>query len=300
MAAPTAGSELARFSLPVDASKARELAVSFFTPTTHWIDGTPADQLNGRVVTPAVTFTSFFWHDREALMWQGLGLDQSATLHGEHRWRLHQPLRVGQLLRARTTLEPEREATGGRAGRLRVLTLATSYRDARDGAPVVDEQHVLLALDAPTAATPAGSTATRPVPPPGTVPLTQSRRVGPVTRRDIVRCAGATGDFNRIHCDEPYAHEVGLPGVFAMGKLQAGIVIEHLLAGAGDRYPTQVAVRFIDRVWPGDDLEVDGWWDDASRTTCTLYALRGDAPVVRCTAAFAPPADALGIAAGEG
>jgi acyl dehydratase len=41
----------------------------------------------------------------------------------------------------------------------------------------------------------------------------------PVTRADLVRYAGASGDFNPIHWNERFAAEVGLPDVIAHGML---------------------------------------------------------------------------------
>ena len=38
-----------------------------------------------------------------------------------------------------------------------------------------------------------------------------------VNRADLVRYAGASGDFNPIHWNERFATEVGLPGVIAHG-----------------------------------------------------------------------------------
>lgn len=47
-------------------------------------------------------------------------------------------------------------------------------------------------------------------------------KFGPITRTDIVRYAGAGGDFNPVHHDDVYARSLRLPGVFAMGLLGAG------------------------------------------------------------------------------
>lgn len=44
-----------------------------------------------------------------------------------------------------------------------------------------------------------------------------AERTYPVTRMDLVRYAGAGGDFNPIHWDEHFARSVGLPGVIAHG-----------------------------------------------------------------------------------
>ncbi len=78
--------------------------------------------------------------------------------------------------------------------------------------------------------------------------------VGPITRTHIVRYAGASGDFTPIHHDEPLAQKVGLPGVFTMGMLQGGM-LAHLVAdwlGLGN--VRRFAIRFEERVWPGDEL----------------------------------------------
>lgn len=40
-----------------------------------------------------------------------------------------------------------------------------------------------------------------------------------LTRQDLVRYAGASGDFNPIHWNERFAAEVGLPDVIAHGML---------------------------------------------------------------------------------
>ncbi|WP_222271234.1 MaoC/PaaZ C-terminal domain-containing protein [Modestobacter marinus] len=55
-----------------------------------------------------------------------------------------------------------------------------------------------------------------------------------VTRADLVRYAGASGDLNVIHWNERVAREVGLPGVIAHGMLTAGIAVRAVTAWAGD------------------------------------------------------------------
>lgn len=82
----------------------------------------------------------------------------------------------------------------------------------------------------------------------------ESLRVGPITRTDIVRFAGAGGDFNPLHHDEDQARAAGFPGVFAMGQMQAGM-LSRLIT---ERFPIAVVrvyrVRFAAKVWPGDEL----------------------------------------------
>ena len=55
-----------------------------------------------------------------------------------------------------------------------------------------------------------------------------------VTRADLVRYAGASGDLNVIHWNERVAREVGLPGVIAHGMLTAGLAVRAVTAWAGD------------------------------------------------------------------
>lgn len=45
-----------------------------------------------------------------------------------------------------------------------------------------------------------------------------------LTRADLVRYAGASGDFNPIHWSDRVAGAVGLPGVIAHGMLTLGLV----------------------------------------------------------------------------
>ena len=85
-------------------------------------------------------------------------------------------------------------------------------------------------------------------------------RVGPITRTDIVRYAGAGGDFNPVHHDDVYARSLGLPSVFAMGLLGAGYLSRLLAEEFGASTVQRFTVRFRAQVWPGEtlDLAVDG------------------------------------------
>ena len=56
----------------------------------------------------------------------------------------------------------------------------------------------------------------------------------PLTREDLVRYAGASGDFNPIHYRDDVAARVGLPGVLAHGMLTMGLAIETLVPWLGD------------------------------------------------------------------
>ena len=54
-----------------------------------------------------------------------------------------------------------------------------------------------------------------------------------VTRADLVRYAGASGDFNRIHWSDRVATDVGLPGVIAHGMFTMALVGRAVAGWAG-------------------------------------------------------------------
>jgi acyl dehydratase len=56
----------------------------------------------------------------------------------------------------------------------------------------------------------------------------------PIRRADLVRYAGASGDFNPIHWNEKTAAEVGLPGVIAHGMLTMATAGRVVTDWAGD------------------------------------------------------------------
>jgi acyl dehydratase len=58
--------------------------------------------------------------------------------------------------------------------------------------------------------------------------------VFPVSRADLVRYAGASGDFNPIHWNERVATEVGLPGVIAHGMFTMALAARVVTRWAGD------------------------------------------------------------------
>jgi acyl dehydratase len=55
-----------------------------------------------------------------------------------------------------------------------------------------------------------------------------------ITRADLVRYAGASGDFNPIHWNERVAREVGLPGVIAHGMFTMALAGRAVTAWTGD------------------------------------------------------------------
>jgi acyl dehydratase len=83
-----------------------------------------------------------------------------------------------------------------------------------------------------------------------------STRTFRVTRADLVRYAGASGDFNPIHWSDRTATKVGLPGVIAHGMFTMALVGRAVTewAGAPDAV-VEFGVRFTRPVVVPDDDE---------------------------------------------
>lgn len=92
----------------------------------------------------------------------------------------------------------------------------------------------------------------------------------PITRTDIVRYAGAGGDLNPIHHDEPFAQSAGMPSTFAMGMLQGGILAQRLARWVGPENVTNLSIRFTGQVWPGDVLTLSGRVTGVSERVATI------------------------------
>jgi acyl dehydratase len=77
-----------------------------------------------------------------------------------------------------------------------------------------------------------------------------------VTRADLVRYAGASGDFNPIHWNDRFATKVGLPGVIAHGMYTMALAGQAVLDWAGDPAAVvEYGVRFTKPVVVPDDDE---------------------------------------------
>jgi acyl dehydratase len=88
--------------------------------------------------------------------------------------------------------------------------------------------------------------------------VAEPRTFGPITRTDIVRYAGASGDFNPIHHDEGFATKAGFPTVFSIGMFQAALLATYATDWLGAESIRRFTVRFSEQVWPGDELTCSG------------------------------------------
>src|SRR5712692_1119510 len=83
-------------------------------------------------------------------------------------------------------------------------------------------------------------------------------RKAPITKLQLVKYAGASGDYNLIHTDDEMARTVGLEGVIAHGMLSMAFLGEYLCWLAGPESIRRLSVRFNEMVRPGDTLTCRG------------------------------------------
>lgn len=119
----------------------------------------------------------------------------------------------------------------------------------------------------------------------------ESRTVGPISQTDIVRFAGAGGDFNPLHHDPEFVRSSGFPGVIAMGQMHAGILAGLLSDWVGVEHIREYEVRFVAPVFLGDILtasalvtSVNSDGDGTTLATVELTLTRGDDTAIRGSA----------------
>jgi acyl dehydratase len=112
----------------------------------------------------------------------------------------------------------------------------------------------------------------------------------PVRLADLVRYAGAGGDFNPIHWNQRVAHSVGLPDVIAHGMFTMAQAGRYVTDWAGDPGAVEIFdVRFTAPVVVPDDgsgtiIEVSGTVAellDDGRVAVDLQAVCNGVPVLQ-------------------
>lgn len=121
-----------------------------------------------------------------------------------------------------------------------------------------------------------------------------SRTVGPISRTDIVRYQGASGDMNPIHHDEPFAREAGYDAPLVVGMYPAGVLTTWATDWLGAENVRSLRLRWTRQVWPGDTLthhgEVLETRAEGLEVDLELTATNQDGePVVKAWMTFAMP-----------
>ena len=110
-----------------------------------------------------------------------------------------------------------------------------------------------------------------------------------LTRTDMVRYAGASGDYMPMHHDEVFAKSIGQPSVFGHGMFSMGLLGAAITDWVGKTALTRYKVRFASQTWPDEELRtqvtVTGKTVDEGRRhlvnmECKLLNSEGDVKVV--------------------
>lgn len=274
----------------VEAGKVAEFARAVTDPDSVFLDARTAHERGHDSIPAPLTFTRVgtFPRYRSEGIESGfdLGFRPEHVLHGEQSYEYERPVRVGDVLSGTTTLSDLYQREGERAGTMTFAVFETIYTD-RNGERVLTERATSIETmgavdDAGDPSTPTDRRAStdherttmepRSISPREGVP---DERVGAeetpavgdtgptitvedVERRDFVRYAGASGDFNPIHYDEPYARAAGNDRVFGQGMFTAGVVSRVLTDWFGIDRIASFGVRFRSRVFPGDTIVGSG------------------------------------------
>ncbi len=78
----------------------------------------------------------------------------------------------------------------------------------------------------------------------------------PITKVQLVRYAGASGDFNPLHTDDQTARTAGMKGVIAQGILIMGFMGQAISGWVHLRDLKRFKVRFRGVTYPGDVITV--------------------------------------------
>jgi len=229
----------------------------------------PAFLLRDKAVSPPTFLaTIFFWEDRVqgANPWSQVEMSQERGMHAEQAYELvGGPPRAGERLVATSEIDGIWDKESRSAGTLTFVRMTTTFVNeagevrarsiltgvetskAPERGPAVD------AVAAPSgdgwwrdaAPTPVGFDGVRAgsEPPP--------RAFGPITRTDIVRYQGASGDMNPVHHDEPFARASGFPAPLGVGMLTAGLMTTWATDWVDPALVTSVRIRWKKPMFPG-------------------------------------------------
>lgn len=241
------------FVMPIEAGKVREFTTA--------LRGYRFPRANAGVSVTFPTVVSF-WLPHDIAPWAETGSSVAAALragqliHGSQEFTYSEPLRVGEKLRVTQSVSDVYEKIGQRSGSMTFIEVTYDCRSADTGSHIVSMRSTMI-MSAAMASVKASSghqsigrqTDNEPVYD-EFVPFIDE----PLTRTDFVRYQGASGDFSIPHHDEVYAAQMGMPSVFSLGMLQAGILGMYVSELFGSDNVRRFRVEFRELAWPEDVL----------------------------------------------
>jgi acyl dehydratase len=188
-----------------------------------------------------------------ALADEELGIDVGRVVHGEQRMTFHRLIRAGDDLRSAGWI-----ASISEKGPNEVFVLSFETHDA--GGSLVTSQDVVCV----SRGTARGDGSSRSVM--KKRGSSQQESPAPLAVRAVslpdditFRYAKASGDDNRIHIDEDFARQMGLPGIIVQGMSLFAIAVQAVVEGPCHEDPSRLksaSVRFVRPIRPGRAFEV--------------------------------------------
>ncbi|MDF9747505.1 FAS1-like dehydratase domain-containing protein [Natrinema salsiterrestre] len=292
----------------IDPGKVEEFARAITSDDPVFRDGTAAAERGHDRVPAPLTYTQVARFPRYTpadVEGKGfdLGFQPEYVLHGEQAHEYERPIYVGDVLEGTTTLADVFQREGGRAGTMTFAVFETEYR-TRDGDLVLTDRSTAIETEGAVddgdgdagdgsdependtdAATNGGAADAESTAPSDTTDEFDRVRTvddlavgdtGPTVvvedleRRQFVKYAGASGDFNPIHYDEPYATAAGNESVFGQGMFTAGIASRVVTDWFDLADVASFGLRFQSRVFPGDTVVATGDVVEVDRDSGTV------------------------------
>ncbi len=269
--AEVAGRRYGPVSLLIAAPSVASFVAATGDDPHRWADHAPPSYAAAALFTVAPAFLS----DGDAA-----GVTRS-LIHTEQSFTWHRPLEVGE------TIDVEGRVAEVRARRsLNLVTFEVTAGSWLQGTATF-----LMSAEAAAAADeepePAQDVAaiderpsSRPFPAAGSEISSMARSA---SRADLVRYAGASGDWNPLHWDHQAAVEAGLPGVVVHGLLMASWLIQAAARHAPGPHPlAEMRLRFRKPLRPAVQATITGSATDG--TGLALQVAADGATLVSATA----------------
>ena len=290
------------FSFPVEQGKVREFLQATL-PLLH-AAGLPDIGADGWIHRAPTVFSRVAdFHQPEGGSLADLMDSKPPRLrHAGHRWHVRSPLRIGETYRVvgwRVLDSVEKQGRDGLPFRL--VTAERSFLD-QHGVEVLQEQGIIAVLgprEAASALPTLSEAANEPCEPTRWNADWRNAAVGTeladitVPRlglTDIVRFAGAIGDFNPIHHDPAAARASGLPDIIAMGMLACTLASLAVEQACGAGMLASLSVRFREPLFAERPLRlrITATAEAGSGPAVAIEGMSGSVPILSMTASARP------------
>ncbi len=213
------------------------------------------------VATPVFPVVPVFQSFMNAAMDAELNADVLRLVHGQEEHILHRPIRPGDKLTVKSTLESIESKDSGET-----FTVRGDMTD--ESGELVAEVRGTMFIRGGGGSKPAASPS-EDAPQPEIVYEETTK----VDEDQTHRYAEASGDHNPIHLDENVAKMAGLPRTINHGMCTMAIATKAAVNGLAGGDPTRikkVSVRFSKPVFPGEEITTK-LWEQASGGGVTTY-----------------------------